>query len=203
MSSTLDTRIIDGDGHITEDEPGIIARMEPSYRRIAEQNTLVFPPLDHLHAGRAVETPPRRDGRPLVGPKGWLNFLDDVGIDWTVLYPTKALAYGNIVSLDYAAVVCRAYNDWLAEFCQASPKRLMGVAMINVDDVQQGVEELQRCRKFIMSKKSKSVFSNELRFQILTNYFSLMTHQRRRTQSMRMQLCLWAGPLLRSPTKII
>ena len=58
MSTQLDTRIIDGDGHITEDEAAIIEFMEPEYRRIALQSGVVFPPLDHLHAGRAVETRP-------------------------------------------------------------------------------------------------------------------------------------------------
>jgi len=83
MSATLGTRIIDGDGHIMEDNAAIIAHMEGAYREIAGRKGICFPPLDHLHAGRAVETPPQRDQRPPVGPKGWLEFLDDVGIDWT------------------------------------------------------------------------------------------------------------------------
>src|SRR6266404_5069714 len=112
MSSQLATRIIDGDGHIMEDNQGIIAHMDAPYREIAQRKGIIFPPLDHLHAGRAVETPPQRDQRPSVGPTGWLDFLDDVGIEWTVLYPTTALAYGKIVSLDYAVAVSRAYNDW-------------------------------------------------------------------------------------------
>jgi len=92
MANRSATRIIDGDGHIIEDNAGIIAHMASPYREIAERRGVVFPPLDHLHAGRAVETPPQRDGRPAVGPEGWLAFLDDVGIDWTVLYPTVGLA---------------------------------------------------------------------------------------------------------------
>jgi predicted TIM-barrel fold metal-dependent hydrolase len=144
MSSHLDTRIIDGDGHITEDEAGIIARMEPAYQRIAEQSGVVFPPLDHLHAGRAVETPPKRDGRPLVGPEGWADFLDDVGIDWTVLYPTRALAYGNIVSLDYATAACRAYNDWLSDTYLKFSPRFKGMAIIPMQDPEEAVKELTR-----------------------------------------------------------
>ncbi len=144
MSSHLDTRIIDGDGHIMEDEPAIIARMEPAYRRIVEQTGLIFPPLDHLHAGRAVETPPRRDGRPVVGPEGWVDFLEDVGIDWTVLYPTKALAYGNMVSLDYAVVSCRAYNDWLSDTYLKFDPRFKGMAIIPMQDPEEAVKELTR-----------------------------------------------------------
>ena len=98
-------QVVDGDGHIFEDHEGILAHMTSPYREIAQRRGNLLPPLDHLHDGRAVETPPMRDRRPRVGPEGWLAFLDDVGIDWTVLYPTIALAYGKIVSLDYAVDV--------------------------------------------------------------------------------------------------
>ncbi len=56
MSSTGMTRIIDGDGHIIEDNAAIIAHMDSPYREIAARKGIIFPPLDHLHAARAVET---------------------------------------------------------------------------------------------------------------------------------------------------
>jgi predicted TIM-barrel fold metal-dependent hydrolase len=144
MATQIDSRIIDGDGHINEDEAGIIAHMDPAYSKIAEQSGVVFPPLDHLHAGRAVETPPKREGRPVIGPEGWVNFLDDVGIDYTVLYPTKALAYGNIVSLDYAVAACRAYNDWLYDTYVNFNPRFKGMAIIPMQDPEEAAKELNR-----------------------------------------------------------
>jgi predicted TIM-barrel fold metal-dependent hydrolase len=144
MSSQLPTRIIDGDGHIMEDNAGIIAHMASPYREITQRRGIVFPPLDHLHAGRAVETPPQRDGRPGVGPEGWLAFLDDVGIEWTVLYPTQALAYGKIVSLDYAVAVSRAYNDWLYHTYLKFDPRFKGMAIIPMQDPEEAAEELRR-----------------------------------------------------------
>ena len=144
MSSSLATRIIDGDGHIIEDHAGIIAHMETPYREIANRKGIVFPPLDHLHTGRAVETPPQRDQRPNVGPKGWLDFLDDVGIDWTVLYPTTALSYGKIVSLDYAVAAARAYNDWLCETYIKYNPRFKGMAIIPMQDPEEAAKELRR-----------------------------------------------------------
>ena len=80
MSSQLNTRLIDGDGHIMEDEKGILDHMSTPYREITSKKGVVFPPLDHLHDARAVETPPQRDGRPKVGPQGWMDFLDDVTV---------------------------------------------------------------------------------------------------------------------------
>jgi hypothetical protein len=67
----------DGDGHIIEDSAGTIAHMSSTYREIIRKKGIVFPPLDHLHTDRATETPPQRDGRPVVGPEGWLDFLEE------------------------------------------------------------------------------------------------------------------------------
>src|ERR671923_868126 len=144
MSSQLATRIIDGDGHIMEDNAGIIAHMDSPYREIAQRKGVIFPPLDHLHAGGAVKTPPQRDQRPAVGPQGWLDFLDDVGIEWTVLYPTTALAYGKIVSLDYAVAVSRAYNDWLYDTYIRFNPRFKGMAIIPMQDPEEPAKELRR-----------------------------------------------------------
>jgi hypothetical protein len=144
MATRVATKVVDGDGHIQEDHEGILAHMASPYRDIAARKPSAFPPLDHLHDGRAVETPPQRDGRPRVGPEGWLDFLDDVGIDWTVMYPTTALAYGKIVSLDYAVAVTKAYNDWLHQtYLQFSP-RFKGMAIIPMQDPEEAVKELRR-----------------------------------------------------------
>ena len=67
-----------------------------------------------------------------------------MGIDWTVLYPTRALAYGNIVSLDYAAVACRAYNDWLSDTYLKFDPRLRGMAIIPMQDPEEAVKEMNR-----------------------------------------------------------
>jgi hypothetical protein len=144
MSTRNAIRVIDGDGHIQEDMAGIIARMDRPYRTIVERQGQVFPPLDHLHTARAVETPPQRDGRPTVGPEGWLAFLEDVGIEQTVLYPTRALSYGKIVSLDYAVAACRAYNDWLHETYVKFNPRFKGMAIIPMQDPEEAARELGR-----------------------------------------------------------
>jgi predicted TIM-barrel fold metal-dependent hydrolase len=57
--------------------------------------------------------------------------------------------------------IFRGYNDWLAEFCTGEPKRLKGIAMINVDDVQEGVEELERCAKMGLAGGMVTVYPPE------------------------------------------
>jgi predicted TIM-barrel fold metal-dependent hydrolase len=38
----------------------------------------------------------------------------------------------------------KAYNDWLAEFCSEDNSRLKGIAMVNVDDIDDARGELVR-----------------------------------------------------------
>ena len=44
-----------------------------------------------------------------------------------------------------AAAMARAYNDWLYEFCQENPERLLGAGMISPFDVDDAVAETRRC----------------------------------------------------------
>ena len=41
----------------------------------------------------------------------------------------------------------RAYNDWLADFCRYNPRRLIGLALISLEDIKAAVQELERCMK--------------------------------------------------------
>ena len=130
MVTNEQRQIIDADGHVAEDAAAIIARMPQAYRdKASEQPFNPFPPFDHLHAGHLVDMPPGAFNRK-VGPKEWLAFLDEVGIETTVLYPTAGVASANIVNPDWAVDATRAYNDWLhetyltAEFALSRPGAL-------------------------------------------------------------------------------
>ena len=35
----------------------------------------------------------------------------------------------------------RAYNTWLADFCNAFPDRLKGIAVVSLDDIERGMAE--------------------------------------------------------------
>ncbi len=66
------------------------------------------------------------------------------GVAGEVLYPSQGLFYFKVANTQLMSAIFRAYNDWLAEFCRTDPARLKGIAMINLDDVQDGIKELQR-----------------------------------------------------------
>lgn len=65
------------------------------------------------------------------------------GVDVSILYPTAGLQLYKIPDGLLLTAMLRTYNDWLAEFCEASPNRLKGIAMINIDDVNEGAADLE------------------------------------------------------------
>jgi len=63
-----------------------------------------------------------------------------------VLYPTGGLSVFQIDDVALQEACCRAYNDWLAEFCSAAPERLLGLALLATFDMDRAVAELRRAR---------------------------------------------------------
>jgi predicted TIM-barrel fold metal-dependent hydrolase len=143
MAITNPEIIIDGDGHVVEDMPAIIDLMPRPYReKYKERPFDPFPPLDHLHSANLHDLPPGSFAR--VGPEGWLNFLKDVGIESTVLYTTRGLAFGKIINREWAIDLARAYNDWLHQTYVKCSSRFKGIALIPLQEPEAAVEELRR-----------------------------------------------------------
>jgi predicted TIM-barrel fold metal-dependent hydrolase len=43
------------------------------------------------------------------------------------------------------AAACRAYNNWLHDYCAAAPDRLYGVATVPLQDIDTSIIEMRRC----------------------------------------------------------
>jgi len=90
------SKILDGDGHIIERDQELHEYLEPPYAR---NETLLgypfFPTLDGYNR-RAIISRLGIHKEYTITAKIWLDFLDAVGIESTVLYPTAALAFGII-----------------------------------------------------------------------------------------------------------
>ena len=78
-------------------------------------------------------------------PEARLRDMDAMGVDQTLLYPTWfAEGFHLVHDPDVAYALARAYNNWIADFCQAAPERLFAVAMVPLQNMDFAVEELQR-----------------------------------------------------------
>jgi predicted TIM-barrel fold metal-dependent hydrolase len=136
------TGYVDADGHIMERLDQLANFLDPAYRdgRLPE-----LPSLDRFHVPTNTRGP-RKPGAfdRSVDPERWIEFLDRTALEYSVLYPTHGLSFGQVVYPDWAVAYSRAYNDWLHEYYLKSNPRLKGVALIPMQDVPAAVQELRR-----------------------------------------------------------
>src|ERR671918_137281 len=72
-----------------------------------------------------------------------LAAMDKQEIDTAVLYPTSGLGIGRAREPNYNAALCRAYNDFISDYCKAS-RRLKAVANLPVNNPAEAAKELNR-----------------------------------------------------------
>ena len=69
---------------------------------------------------------------------------DADGVACEVLYPTHGMKLFALPDPDLKRACFRVYNDWIIEFGATCPQRLIPLALISLDDVTQGVREIER-----------------------------------------------------------
>src|SRR5262249_30399372 len=97
----------------------------------------------HLAIGRYRD--PAEDLRG-DDPRAMLQAMDREGIDVAIVFRTLGAHLIGIDGLEPAlsAAVCRAFNNWLADFCGADRARLKPAAVMPPHDVGLAVEEARR-----------------------------------------------------------
>ena len=81
-------------------------------------------------------------------PQARLQDMDAMGVDQALLYPTWfAEGFPLVKDPDVAYALARAYNNWIADFCQAAPDRLFAAAIIPLQNMEFALEELSRTSK--------------------------------------------------------
>ncbi len=157
------TRVIDADGHITEPRLLWESYAAPAYRERVIQVRRDDSGRDEIwvggerreHSNPAPASMPggfaasRTPGWDDVLPGGFdparrLAVLDEEGIDIALLFPTIYLLIGDVREPEVAAACCRAYNDWMADFCRRDPERLHGVGIVPLQDPALAARETQR-----------------------------------------------------------
>jgi predicted TIM-barrel fold metal-dependent hydrolase len=139
-----DRQILDADGHIIEWDQELYEYLQPPYRgNTALLGYPFFPSLDGYQRGAILA----RTGihkSYAINADTWINFLDEVGIATTVLYPTAGLGFGIIQDPDWAVALARAYNDWFTDRYYRVNQRLRAVALVPLQDVSEAVREARR-----------------------------------------------------------
>jgi predicted TIM-barrel fold metal-dependent hydrolase len=79
-------------------------------------------------------------------PKLRVKDLDIDGVEAEVIYGIRFVE-DSIRDAEVITATYRAYNDFIAEFCEYDPKRLIGVADIPAHSVEGAVDEIRRIGK--------------------------------------------------------
>ncbi|MFQ6030190.1 MAG: amidohydrolase family protein [Dehalococcoidia bacterium] len=158
--------VISSDSHVFEPPDLWTTRIDSQFRdrapfikRVGDMDDLMIEGDQRLAgiglllgAGVRFEAPERisHEGRMEevhVGayePEEHIRDMKIDGVSAEVLYPSLGLFLYKVADSRLLSAIFRAYNDWLAEFCATHPDQLKGIAMINLDDVSDGVRELER-----------------------------------------------------------
>lgn len=136
--------IIDADGHVYEKDQELFAYLEEPY---AGKQTLFgfpfWPTIDGFQRG-AIQARLNIHKSLVTDAQVWLDFLDQAGITRTVLYPTAGLTCGFIKDPEWAVAITRAYNNWLFDRYRRVSPRLLGMALIALQEPSEAVKELRR-----------------------------------------------------------
>src|SRR5262245_4075808 len=139
--------IIDLDGHVREADDLFEKYLEPAFRARAPKiekvanGQLLFRLEGERHHRRPDETPfrikddgsPVNEGRHLAtNPKQRLEAMNRDRIEHGLLFPSAGLYLTSVQEEAYGAALCRAYNNWLYDYCGEDRRRLMGVAAIHM-----------------------------------------------------------------------
>ena len=108
---------------------------------------------DALMAMLCDESSPFSARRGEFDPAVRLQELEEDGIAGEVIFPQMAPFGAGLMQYRYPVTVAqslagnRAYNRWLADFCNTNPGRHAGVAIITVDDIDTTVQDIRDARK--------------------------------------------------------
>src|SRR5438309_1123294 len=148
-------KVIDADRHILEPTDLYQNYLPEKFKhrvRLAGPNQTVRE-VD----GKPVSDSAQRPGRVMeddgyankFDPASNLRDMEREGIDVSVLFPTIGLyiMWRDDIDPELSAAICRAYNTWLADYCDHDRKRLYGVMLLPLQDPARAVEELKYARE--------------------------------------------------------
>lgn len=168
-----DYKLFSADSHVSEPPDLWVSRIERRFRdrapRLEVREYEGFPAEFFIIEGQ----PPTRVGIGLAAaaqpgdrkefikkqgsyknarPGGWdpaerLKDQDLDGVDGEILHTTLGFRLFWIQDPDFQRACFCVYNDWLAEFCSYSPRRLVGLPLISLHDIELAVQELRRAAK--------------------------------------------------------
>jgi predicted TIM-barrel fold metal-dependent hydrolase len=153
--------VVDGDGHILELTTVFVEYLrDVSGSKVADAfassppfirfSTPWLPPLEQRRRTWSSQsnlwgwpTKNTLDRATATLPRLYAQRMDDLGIDYSVLYPSAGLFLVTIPDLDLREEVVRAYNRFVMEMCSPYSDRMTAVAAIPMDTPEEAIRHLR------------------------------------------------------------
>ena len=159
LRSRLNHPIIDADGHWLEYGPV----MREEFRRIGGDAAVeaLATATDRVPSALRMSLPERRrrrvgmeafwsspsenvlDRATAMLPRLMYERLDDLGIDFCVVYPTAGLGFHRMQDTRLRRAICRAYNVFTADQFRGLEDRVIPAAIIPMYTPEEAIEELE------------------------------------------------------------
>jgi len=159
LHSRLSHPIIDADGHWLEYGPV----MKEEFRRIGGEAAVEAYQAASQRVPSSLKMSVAERGRRRVGmesfwsspsenvldratamlPRLMYERLDDLGIDFCVVYPTAGLSYHRMQDTRLRRAICRAYNVFAADQFRGLEDRVIPAAIIPMYTPEEAIEELE------------------------------------------------------------
>ena len=91
----------------------------------------------------ALPTKNTRDRATALLPRLLYERMDELGLDFAVLYPTVGLGIAQIPDAEVRRITCRAFNIFSAEHFHAFSDRMTPAAVIPMHTPEEAIEELE------------------------------------------------------------
>lgn len=174
LDDVIEQGIISSDSHIIEPPTLWVERVDARYRDRVPRVERIDGSDWWIYEGRRIGSVSGRKrrsgsaiGRDQVSSRGAVlthSVFEDVdpaaytpslyvrsnledGVTGAVIRPTQGITNYCVSEPEIFGAICRAYNDWIAEFCAEAPQAMKGIAMLNNYDPADAVREIERARR--------------------------------------------------------
>jgi len=158
LRARLDHPVIDGDGHLVESAPlynsymrevGGAEMAERYHQELREHPTASRGDREHgdMRGAWWGVGNDAYDLATVTAPRLLHRRLEEIGIDYAILYPSLGLAIPTIFDADVRRAACRAMNKMNAEICGPYRDRLTPAAVIPMHTPEEAIDELEHAAR--------------------------------------------------------
>jgi predicted TIM-barrel fold metal-dependent hydrolase len=156
LRRSIDHPVVDGDGHLIESLPVFATYVQQVAGSQAAARLFTWlreHPLSSMGDAERGEqrgawwgvTNNALDLATVMAPRLLAERLDEIGLDYAILYPTLGLALPTIPDAEMRQLACRALNTMNAELTRPCAERLTPAACIPMHTPEEARTELQHC----------------------------------------------------------